>query len=98
MSCCEAGCTSRCRRSVTATCHYGYSVGFLRCAKPVRPLGPARNWSTRSMTSLLQAGGTRSATDLHAARLATPVGRATAVREGILQLERPLPLHLGGRL
>ena len=98
MSCCEAGCAFRRRRSVTATCHYGYSVGFLRCAKPVRPSGPARNWSTRSMSSLSQAGVARSATDVHAARLASPVVPATPVREGILQLDQPLTLHFGGRL
>jgi homoserine O-acetyltransferase/O-succinyltransferase len=50
------------------------------------------------MTSLLQAGSVRSATDLHAARLATPVVPATPMREGILQLEQPLALHFGGRL
>jgi homoserine O-acetyltransferase len=50
------------------------------------------------MTSLLQAGGARSATDLHATRLAPPVVPATPVREGILQLDQPLALHLGGRL
>src|ERR1044072_8492216 len=100
MSCCEAGCllSGGRRRSVTATCHYGYSVGFQRCAKPVRPSGPARNWSTRSMTSLLHAGSARPAADLHAARLATPVVPVTPVREGILQLDQPLALQLGGRL
>ena len=50
------------------------------------------------MTSLSQAGGARSATDVHAARLVSPVVPATPVREGILQLEQPLTLHLGGRL
>jgi homoserine O-acetyltransferase len=50
------------------------------------------------MTSLLQAGSARSATDLHVARLATPAVPATPVREGVLQLEQPLALHLGGRL
>src|SRR5262245_2502017 len=95
MSCCEAGFLNR-SRSVTATCHYGCSVGFLRCAKPVRPLGPARNWSTRSMTSLLEAGVVRSASELHAAHLVTPVVPVTPVREGILQLDQPLNLQLGG--
>ena len=50
------------------------------------------------MTSLLHAGSARSATDLHLARLATPAVPVTPVREGILQLDQPLPLHLGGRL
>jgi homoserine O-acetyltransferase/O-succinyltransferase len=50
------------------------------------------------MTSLLQAGSARSATDLHAARLATPDVPAPPMREGILQLDQPLTLHLGGRL
>jgi Homoserine acetyltransferase len=50
------------------------------------------------MTSLLQAGVGRSPADLHAARLAAPVVRTTPMREGILQLEQPLVLHLGGRL
>jgi homoserine O-acetyltransferase len=50
------------------------------------------------MTSLLQAGSVRSATDVHAARLAPPVVPATPMREGILQLEQPLALHFGGRL
>jgi homoserine O-acetyltransferase len=50
------------------------------------------------MTSLLHASGARSTTDVHVARRVTPVVPATAVREGILQLEQPLALHLGGRL
>jgi homoserine O-acetyltransferase len=50
------------------------------------------------MTSLLHAGSARSASDLHAARLATPAVPVTPLREGILQLDQPLPLHLGGRL
>jgi homoserine O-acetyltransferase len=50
------------------------------------------------MTSLSQAGSARSATDLHAARLATPVVPVAPVREGVLQLDQPLTLHLGGRL
>ncbi len=50
------------------------------------------------MSSLLQAGVTRSPVEVHAARLATPVAPVTPVREGILQLDQPLPLHLGGRL
>ena len=50
------------------------------------------------MTSLSQAGVVRSPTDLHAARLATPVVPVTPVREGILQLDQPLALQLGGRL
>src|SRR5262245_56384707 len=97
MSCCEAGCVLQgASRSVTATCHYGYSVGFQRCAKPVRPSGPARKWSARSMSSLLEAGFGRSPTDAHVARLATPVVPIAPVREGVLQLDQPLPLHLGG--
>jgi homoserine O-acetyltransferase/O-succinyltransferase len=50
------------------------------------------------MTSLLQAGVARSSTDVHAVRLAAPVVPDTPVREGILQLDQPLSLHLGGRL
>lgn len=50
------------------------------------------------MTSLSQASAVRSSADLHAGRLATPVVPVTPVREGILQLDQPLPLHLGGRL
>jgi homoserine O-acetyltransferase len=50
------------------------------------------------MTSLSHAGSARSATDLHAARLATPVVPVTPMREGILQLDQPLALHYGGRL
>lgn len=50
------------------------------------------------MTSLLQAGVARSATDLHAARLVTPAVPVTPMREGILHLDQPLALHLGGRL
>ncbi len=50
------------------------------------------------MTSLLPVGSARSATDLPAARLVTPLAPMTPVREGILQLEQPLTLHLGGRL
>lgn len=50
------------------------------------------------MTSLLQAGGARSTTDVHVARLATAVVPAAPVREGILQLQQPLALHYGGRL
>ena len=50
------------------------------------------------MTSLLQAGAVRSPTDLHAARLATPVVPLTPVREGTLQLDQPLALQFGGRL
>ena len=50
------------------------------------------------MSSLLEAGFGRSPTDVHAARLATPVVPVAPVREGILQLEQALPLHLGGSL
>lgn len=50
------------------------------------------------MSSLLQAGVARSSAEVHAARLATPAVPVTPVREGILQLDQPLPLHLGGRL
>lgn len=50
------------------------------------------------MTSLSQASVVRSSADLHAGRLATPVVPVTPVREGILQLDQPLALHLGGRL
>jgi homoserine O-acetyltransferase len=49
------------------------------------------------MTSLSQAGLARSPTDVHA-RLAIPAVPETPVREGILQLDQGLPLHLGGRL
>ena len=49
------------------------------------------------MSSLLEAGFGRSPTDVHAARLATPVVPNAPVREGVLQLQ-PLTLHLGGRL
>src|SRR4030095_16078202 len=50
------------------------------------------------MIALFQAGGARSATALRAARLAPPVVATTPMREGILQLDQPLALHLGGRL
>ena len=50
------------------------------------------------MSSLSQAGVVRSATDVHAAGLTTPLVPATPVRQGILQLEQPLSLHHGGRL
>lgn len=49
------------------------------------------------MSSLLQAGAVRSSTDAIAGRLAAS-SVTTPVREGILQLEHPLSLHLGGRL
>ena len=50
------------------------------------------------MSSLLQAGVARSSAEVHAGRLATPAVPVTPVREGILQLDQALPLHLGGRL
>jgi homoserine O-acetyltransferase len=50
------------------------------------------------MSSLLEAGFGRSPTDVHAARVATPVVPAAPLREGILQLEQALPLHHGGSL
>ena len=50
------------------------------------------------MSSLLEAGFGRSPTDVHAARLATPVVPVAPLREGILQLEQALPLHYGGSL
>lgn len=50
------------------------------------------------MSSLPEAGFGRSPPDVHVTRLATPVVPIAPMREGILQLEQPLPLHLGGSL
>ncbi len=50
------------------------------------------------MSSLLQAGVARGSAEVQVARLATAPVPATPVREGILQLDQPLSLHLGGRL
>jgi homoserine O-acetyltransferase/O-succinyltransferase len=49
------------------------------------------------LPSLSEGGFGRSPTDLHAARLASPVVPLTPVREGILELDH-LALQLGGRL
>jgi homoserine O-acetyltransferase/O-succinyltransferase len=50
------------------------------------------------MSSLLEAGFGRSPTDVRATRLATSVAHVPPVREGVLHLDKSLPLHLGGRL
>jgi homoserine O-acetyltransferase len=50
------------------------------------------------LPSLSEGGFGRNPTDAHVARLATPIVPLAPVREGVLQLEQPLPLHLGGRL
>jgi homoserine O-acetyltransferase/O-succinyltransferase len=50
------------------------------------------------MSSLSHAAAARSSTEVHAARLTPPVVPATPVREGTLQLDTPVELHLGGRL
>lgn len=50
------------------------------------------------MTSLSQGGFAHSPQDVHVARLASPVVPVTPVREGVLQLDQPFALHLGGRL
>ena len=50
------------------------------------------------MSSLLEAGFGRSPSDVHVARLATPIVPVAPVREGVLQLDHPLHLHHGGRL
>lgn len=54
------------------------------------------------MSSLSQGGVARSPQDVHLdvhiARLASPLVPVTPVREGVLQLDQPFALHLGGRL
>src|SRR3954451_16879014 len=103
MSCCEAGSPLRKHggRWVTTTSSLRVLRGFQRCAKPVRPSGPARKWSARSMSSLLpslsEGGFGRSLTDVPVARLSTPVVPLTPLREGVLELDH-LILHWGGRL
>src|ERR671917_474947 len=101
MSCCEAGCAplrrgvaGQSRRPATT----GTPWGFSDARNLAGHWGRRGIWSTRSMSSLLEAGFGRSPTDVHAARLATPVVPVTPLREGILQLEQALPLHYGGSL
>lgn len=50
------------------------------------------------MSSSSQAGITLGPTRVRTARLATPVVPVALVRQDVLQLDHPLPLHLGGQL
>src|SRR5262245_14247693 len=93
MSCCEAFRTARCDLLVTATCHYGYSVGFLRCAKPVRPM----TGDAECLTIMI--GTNDAGLTLRPLRhVFSPLDRTVAEREGVLDIPGPLPLHFGGRL